>query len=181
MKKKTVTVTLLILMSVGFLFMPLSLVLGQAGVNIYLVSPAEQGVVAQNVNLQGTINTNNGAYQIWFGNKLVVSNNSDGYYVNANFTIPALPGGDVLVQGIQGKTLDDIMQAILQGVEKAFQKDKRPYTEITLPDKSAHSLGQFLQFKMMEMMFLGALCQVNPFDQPNVEAYKQETRSILEK
>jgi glucose-6-phosphate isomerase len=34
---------------------------------------------------------------------------------------------------------------------------------------------------MMEMMFLGALCQVNPFDQPNVEAYKRETRSILEK
>lgn len=100
---------------------------------------------------------------------------------NATVQIPALPGGDVLVQGIQGKTLDDIMQAILQGVEKAFQKDKRPYTEVTLPDKSAHSLGQFLQFKMMEMMFLGALCQVNPFDQPNVEAYKQETRSILEK
>jgi len=80
-------------MSSAFLFMPLSLVLGQLGVNIYLVSPQEQGVVAQNVNLQGTINTKNGAYQIWFGNKLVVSNNSEGYYVNANFTIPALSGG----------------------------------------------------------------------------------------
>jgi len=80
-------------MSSAFLFLPLSLVLGQLGVNIYLVSPQEQGVVAQNVNLQGTINTKNGAYQIWFGNKLVVSNNSEGYYVNANFTIPALTGG----------------------------------------------------------------------------------------
>jgi len=93
LKKKTVAVTLLILISIGFLFMPLSLVLGQVGVNIYLVSPQGQGVVAQNVNLQGTINTKSGAYQIWFGNKLVVSNNSDGYYVNANFTIPELPGG----------------------------------------------------------------------------------------
>ena len=77
LKKKTVAVTLLILMSVGFLLMPLSLVIGQAGVNIYLVSPEERGVVAQNVNLQGTVNTKNGAYQIWFGNKLVVSNNSE--------------------------------------------------------------------------------------------------------
>jgi len=93
LNKKTVAVTLLILMSIGFLFMPLSLVLGQAGVNIYLVSPEGRGVVAQNVNLQGTINTNNGAYQIWFGNKLVVSSNSEEYYVNANFTIPELPGG----------------------------------------------------------------------------------------
>ena len=100
---------------------------------------------------------------------------------NATVQIPALPSNDVLVHGIEGKTLNDIMQAILQGVQKAFQKDKRPYVEITLPDKSAHSLGQFLQFKMMEMMFLGALCQVNPFDQPNVEAYKRETRSLLEK
>jgi len=33
----------------------------------------------------------------------------------------------------------------------------------------------------MEMMFLGALFQVNPFDQPNVEAYKIETKNILEK
>jgi glucose-6-phosphate isomerase len=100
---------------------------------------------------------------------------------NATIPIPALPENHVLVHGIQGKTLHDIMQAILQGVQTAFQKDKRPYAEVTLPDKSAHSTGQFLQFKMMEMMFLGALCQVNPFDQPNVETYKQETRAILEK
>lgn len=97
LKKKAVTVALLILMSIGFLLMPLSLVLGQTGVNIYLVSPQEQGVVTQNVNLQGTINTNNGKYEIWFGNKLVVSNNSEGYYVNANFTIPELPGGTYTV------------------------------------------------------------------------------------
>jgi hypothetical protein len=93
LKKKAVAVTLLILMSIGFLFMPLSLVLGQAGVNIYLVSPEGRGVVSQNVNLQGTISTKDGAYQIWFGNKLVVSSNSEGYYVNVNFTVPELPGG----------------------------------------------------------------------------------------
>ena len=102
MNKKTVAVTLLILMSIGFLFMPLSLVLGQTGVNIYLVSPEGRGVVAQNVNLQGTVTTKNGAYQIWFGNKLVVSSNSEGYYVNVNFTIPELPGGSYLI------TLQDV-------------------------------------------------------------------------
>ncbi len=106
LKKKTVAVALLILMSIGFLFMPLSPVLGQAGVNIYLVSPEEQGVVAQNVKLQGTINTNNGEYRIWFGNKLVVSNNSEGYYVNANFAIPELPGGDYSI----------ILQDVIQNV-----------------------------------------------------------------
>lgn len=61
----------------------------------------------------------------------------------------------------------------------AFRKGKRPFKEIALPDKSECSIGQFLQFKMMEIMYLGFLLDVNPFDQPNVEMYKTETRRIL--
>ena len=49
-----------------------------------------------------------------------------------------------------------------------------------LPNKSARTIGGLLQFKMMEMMFLGKLLNVNAFDQPNVESYKRETRAILE-
>jgi hypothetical protein len=96
--KKKAAVTLLILMSVAFLFMPLSMVLGQQlGVNIILVSPQEEGPVGQEVNVQGTIDTTDGQYQILFGDKLVISNSSEGFYVNANFTIPELPGGDYLI------------------------------------------------------------------------------------
>jgi len=94
LNKKAATVTLLILLSVSFMFMRLSLVLGQAGVSIIFVSPQEEGVVGQEVKVQGTIHTTGGEYQIWFGDKLVVSNRSEGYYVNANFAIPQLPGGD---------------------------------------------------------------------------------------
>jgi hypothetical protein len=93
LKKKTIVVALLLLMSVTFLFMPLSMVLAQVGVNIYLINPEEQGFVTQEVNVQGTINTNNGPYQIWFGNILVANNTAEGYYINANFAIPELPGG----------------------------------------------------------------------------------------
>jgi len=96
--KKKAAFTLLILMSVAFLFTPLSLILGQLGVNIYLVNPEEEGVVGQSVNLQGTIDTTNGEYEIWFGNKLVVSNSSEGYYVNTNFSIPALSEGDYTIK-----------------------------------------------------------------------------------
>jgi hypothetical protein len=106
LKKKAVTVTLLILMSVAFLFMPLSLVLGQLGVNIYLVNPEEEGVIGQNVNLQGTIDTTDGKYEIWFDKKLVASNSSEGYYVNANFTVPELAGGDYTI------TLRDVSENV---------------------------------------------------------------------
>ena len=71
------------------------------------------------------------------------------------------------------------MQAIIEGVQAAFIKQERPFIEVTLKDRSARSIGNLLQFKMMEMMYLGFLMDVNPFDQPNVEAYKVETKRIL--
>jgi hypothetical protein len=97
LKKRPAAIILLLLMSAAFLFMPLSIVLGQLGVNVILVSPQEEGIVGQEVNIQGTIDTTNGPYEIWFGKDLVVSKNSEGYYVNANFTVPQVPGGDYTI------------------------------------------------------------------------------------
>jgi len=84
-----------------------------------------------------------------------------------------------LVHGIDGKSLEEILNAILEGTKEAFRKDKRPFVEISLPDKSEFSIGQFMQFKMIETMYLGHLLNVNPFNQPDVEKYKRETRRIL--
>jgi glucose-6-phosphate isomerase len=94
-------------------------------------------------------------------------------------TIPNNVDYSRLVTGIQGKSLHNIMDAILLGVQRAFQKGKRPFVEIVLPNKSEFYVGQLLQMKMMEMMYLGYLLDVNPFDQPNVESYKIETKKIL--
>lgn len=100
---------------------------------------------------------------------------------NNSIKVPALKEYDELVNDIQGVPYRQLMGAIVLGVQRAFKKGKRPFCEIVLPDKSEESIGQLLQLKMMEMMFLGALMNVNPFDQPNVEAYKRETKKILEK
>lgn len=84
-----------------------------------------------------------------------------------------------LVEGIAGKSFSQLMEAIFEGVKIAYQKNKLPFVEILLPKVSEYTLGQYLQFKMMEMMYLGKLMNVNAFDQPNVESYKVETRRIL--
>lgn len=86
-----------------------------------------------------------------------------------------------LVQGIQQKPMQEIMSAIYNGITTAFIKGNRPFMEIILPDKSESSIGQFMQYKMMETMYLGGFLQINPFDQPNVELYKKETRNLLNK
>jgi hypothetical protein len=105
LKENAATVTLLILLSVSFLFMPLSTVTGQLGVNIYQVNP-ESGIVGQTVNVQGTIDTSNGLYQVWFDETLVASSRSEGYYINANFTVPQFPAGTYTI------TLRDFLENV---------------------------------------------------------------------
>ncbi len=100
---------------------------------------------------------------------------------NSHIKVPMLKEYSKLIYGIQGKSLESVMSAIVEGTKTAFRKGKRPFVEIKLPCKSEYSIGQFLQFKMIEVIFLGYLLGVNPFDQPNVESYKEETRKILQK
>lgn len=86
-----------------------------------------------------------------------------------------------LVEHITNKKASDIMHAILEGVKAAYIKRGLSFMEIVLDDMSEKSIGEFLQFKMIEMMYLGRLMNVNTFDQPNVESYKIETKKILVK
>jgi glucose-6-phosphate isomerase len=86
-----------------------------------------------------------------------------------------------LVENIGGKSVFGIMNATAQGVSTTYQNLSLPYNTIAFSNVSAASLGEFLQYKMLETMYLAKLMKVNAFDQPNVEIYKQETRKILAK
>jgi glucose-6-phosphate isomerase len=86
---------------------------------------------------------------------------------------------DALVAHIQGKSLETIMDAIENGTKFAFAQNERPFMSIEFPEKSAYYIGQFMQYKMIETIYLGKLFDINPFDQPAVESYKQETKRIL--
>ena len=94
-------------------------------------------------------------------------------------TVPHLSQYEKLVPHIQGKSLAQIMQAILVGTLDAYKIEKRPFIVSSFPEKNEYYLGQFLQFQMMSVMYLGILLEVNPFDQPHVELYKTKTRKIL--
>lgn len=96
---------------------------------------------------------------------------------------PRIPSHDEyehLVPHIQGRPLGELMEAIVHGTQAAFRNGARPYSTITLPNTGEVTIGALLQFKMMEMLYLGALMNVNPFDQPAVEQYKVETKRLLQ-
>ena len=84
-----------------------------------------------------------------------------------------------LVDTIPQKQIHTIMYAIVEGTLSAYTKQELPYLVVALDKISEESLGEFMQFKMMEMMYLGHLMEVTTFDQPQVELYKVETKRIL--
>ncbi len=96
-----------------------------------------------------------------------------------DFIVKSKEGIDQLVPHVSGKRFSDILGAILAAVKSTYQKQNLPFASIELPEISEEAIGALLQMKMMEMMYLGKLMGVNPFDNPGVEAYKEETRSLL--
>lgn len=85
-----------------------------------------------------------------------------------------------VAESVTGKRLQSIMNAALESTKYVYKEKNIPYTEILLPNISESPLGAYLQFKMIEVMYLAKLFDVNAFDQPAVEAYKVKTKQILE-
>lgn len=98
-----------------------------------------------------------------------------------DFVVPDKNDLDSLTPDITGKKFSEILEATLRGVKKVYQKRGLPFAEIELKEISEETLGWFMQTKMMETISLGKLMGVNPFDQPQVELYKEETRKLLKK
>lgn len=73
-------------------------------------------------------------------------------------------------------TLEDSMLNILDGVRHTYYLDKRPFTLLEIPEKSEYYVGMLMQLHMFEIIYAGFLLNVNPFDQPDVEKYKNSTQ-----
>ena len=84
-----------------------------------------------------------------------------------------------IVPHIQGKSLSVLLNSIAQGTKSAYLERENPFAAIEFPEKSPFVIGQFLQFKMIEIMYLGFLLNINPFIQPSVELYKKEVKKNL--
>lgn len=103
-------------------------------------------------------------------------------YTNS-FKEVKVPSSNTLthIKEIEGRPVGEIMQAIQQGTIVAYKNLDLPYSETILNGVTVEEVAAYMQFKMLEMMFLGRLMQVNTFDQPQVELYKIETKKILAK
>jgi len=58
------------------------------------IDPLQNATVGQPVSLLASMVTFNGSYRLYFNNKLIESGVSQGFFIDANFSIPEVPGGD---------------------------------------------------------------------------------------
>ncbi len=72
-----------------------------------------------------------------------------------------------------------LLQSIYKSVSEEYHMEGLPFVEIRLDAITEYELGQFMQFKMLEVMYLAKLLKVPAFDQPNVEGYKNKTKQLL--
>ena len=80
-----------------------------------------------------------------------------------------IPGkGDLL----SGKSFCQLMQLAQEATEWALVSQNRPNCTIIIPEVSAYNWGALLFFFQMATAFEGELLNVNAFDQPGVEGYK---------
>jgi len=82
---------------------------------------------------------------------------------------------------IAGKRLGDVNYIASQGTTLAHIDGGVPNIRITLPVLNENTLGQLIYFYEAACALSGYLLEVNPFDQPGVEAYKKNMFALLGK
>jgi len=82
---------------------------------------------------------------------------------------------------LAGKRIEEINKSAEQGTLLAHLEGKVPNIKITIPEINEFYLGELIYFFEKACGISGYLLNVNPFDQPGVEAYKKNMFQILGK
>lgn len=93
-----------------------------------------------------------------------------------------IPGGceDIpAVDFLSGHSLNELIRAEMYATEYALTKNHRANNMITLPEVTEHTIGQLMYFFMLETAYIGAMFDINTFNQPGVEAGKNATYALL--
>ena len=80
---------------------------------------------------------------------------------------------------LAGKPLSFVREMAFQGTLKAHHDGGVPAMVLHLPSMDAHALGELFYFFELACGISGHVLQVNPFNQPGVEAYKRNMFALL--
>jgi glucose-6-phosphate isomerase len=82
---------------------------------------------------------------------------------------------------LKNQTIGNVLSSKKLATENVFLKKKIPYRSFYVHKKNEEVLGEIFTFFILEVILLGKVMNVNPYDQPSVELVKKETIRILKK
>jgi len=80
---------------------------------------------------------------------------------------------------LAGRSMNSINATSKDGVALAHEEGGVPVIRIELPKLDAYHVGYLMMFFMKACVISANLLEVNPFDQPGVEAYKKKMLELL--
>jgi len=98
-----------------------------------------------------------------------------------DYVIPNLFPDRGEVNYLGGQPLSKLLNAEALATEMALTAAGRPNCTITFPTLDEYHLGEFLFLYEVQTVFTGKLLEVNPLDQPGVEAGKIATYAMMGK
>jgi glucose-6-phosphate isomerase len=101
--------------------------------------------------------------------------------VNNEVRIPDDPADLDKLNFLAGKRVDEVNKMAELGTTIAHVDGGVPNLRISIPELNEYYLGQLIYFFEIACGISGYTLDVNPFDQPGVEAYKKNMFALLEK
>ncbi|WP_342550785.1 glucose-6-phosphate isomerase [Lysinibacillus sp. FSL M8-0216] len=80
---------------------------------------------------------------------------------------------------LAGRSMNEVNATSKDGVVLAHEEGGVPVIRIELPKLDAYHVGYLMMFFMKACVISANLLEVNPFDQPGVEAYKKKMLELL--
>ena len=80
---------------------------------------------------------------------------------------------------LHNKNLSSIKSAQEKALIKTLKKNNIPSREFKISSFSEETIGELFSYFMLEIIFLGKITKINPFNQPSVEDVKKYTKKFL--
>lgn len=85
-------------------------------------------------------------------------------------------------ESMDGHSVGDVPATIFDALREEYVQHNLPHSSFVFDGATEREIGAYMGLEMVSVMLLGSLFDINAFDQPAVEAYKEGTRKkLLEK
>ncbi|MGE7020668.1 glucose-6-phosphate isomerase [Solibacillus cecembensis] len=100
--------------------------------------------------------------------------------IEGDLKVPFDPRNEDGLNYLSHRTFNEINAISKQGTALAHAEGGVPVIQLELPKLDAYHLGYLIYFFMKACAMSACLLEVNPFDQPGVEAYKRKMLELLQ-